>query len=105
MIGDERNMRNYLSKEPDCNIRECCLKSFKITGYLLTQQNNVDFDYIIKRFQTDLTLKAYDVCHWLDSRNIAYNISFIYDKSKPLAWNIKKLKSYFRLIYRLKVER
>lgn len=97
-------MQSYLSREPDCKLLECCLKTFKIIGYIITEQNVIDFNFIVDRYQSDTSLKAYDVCRWLDARGIDYELSFLYDKSKSILWNIKRYKNFYRLKYRLKYE-
>lgn len=97
-------MRNCLLKKLDYNPYEVCLKSFKITGNVFTEQNAIDFAFAVDKFQSDAMFKAYDICKWLSIRGIGYSLSFVYDKNRSFLWNIKKYQSFLRLKYRLNAD-
>lgn len=97
-------MPNYLSKKPECTVRKYRLMSFEIKAFLYTEQKIRDFETITNRLEHEEKMKVYDLCYWLKGRDIDYKLSFKYNKSKPIKWNIAKYYNFIRLKIRINKE-
>lgn len=61
-----------------------------------------DCRVIIDRFEKDEKMKLYNVCYWLNGRNINFKVSFKYNFKETIKWNIQKYRNFLRLKVRLK---
>lgn len=95
-------MRSYLLKQQAYKICTYCMRSFSITVYIKSLQQENDFWGMIYRLENEDKIKMYDLCYWLDGRKIDYKLSFKYNFGESIKWNIIKYRNYLRLKLRVK---
>ena len=95
-------MQNFLSATSKFEIAKFCMKSFTIIVFLHSERDQNNFDYVTNRLSQEEHFKMIDVCRWLKSRNINYDLKFQYNKRYSIFWNFSKYKNFLRLKYRLK---
>lgn len=82
--------------------KEVCLKSFKITAFLSTEQQLNDYTVTLERFMENHQMKVIHLCYWLDGRFIPYQLSFCYNKDMSISMNFSKFRNFLRLKYRIR---
>ena len=85
-------------------IREDFFYLHQVKAFLYTEQKIRDFETITNRLEHEEKMKVYDLCYWLKGRDIDYKLSFKYNKSKPIKWNIAKYHNFIRLKIRINKE-